>query len=190
MTILQEQGDLEEDNSKEEVVCFIMLNMKCKSLLWKAAWFDYFVAQLGGMIHTNITLQFAILHGNENNATFAIAKYLTWFDWRTKYEQDSIVFEWFNYVSFFKLNSNQLNNARYMFCFIYLLSTRALRLLMKKYAFIWFAKLGWKLPLPLAIKDTPQCRRFWRAHLWCYIALLQIGQNPHIWFSTVFPFVE
>jgi hypothetical protein len=47
----------------------------------------------------------AIVH--DLNARSAIAKYLTWFERRTKYEQDSIVFEWVRYVLILKATNEQ-----------------------------------------------------------------------------------
>ena len=47
----------------------------------------------------------AIVH--DSNARSAIAKYLTWFERQNKYEQDSIVFEWWRYVLILKPSNEQ-----------------------------------------------------------------------------------
>ena len=44
---------------------------------------------------------------HDSNAQSAIAKYLTWFERRNKYEQDSIVFEWWRYVLILKASNEQ-----------------------------------------------------------------------------------
>jgi hypothetical protein len=51
------------------------------------------------------------------SAQSAIAKYLTWFERRTKHEQDSIVFEWCRYVLQLKASNIQRKGRNHVTVF-------------------------------------------------------------------------
>ncbi len=61
------------------------------------------------------------------SAHASVVKYLTWFERRNKYKQDSIVFKWFRYSSFLKPRTKQKRSKnKIMFCLPYIGASTAI----------------------------------------------------------------
>jgi hypothetical protein len=74
------------------------LSRKSKLAMHDNELYTYFLNRLSGMSCPNKKCDcLAILQSNEH-ARRSVAMYLSWFERRTKHEQDSIVFEWWRYV--------------------------------------------------------------------------------------------
>ena len=76
----------------------LKLSRKSKLAMDDNELYTYFLNRLSEMSCPNRKCQcLAILQSNEH-VRMSVAMYLSWFERRTKHEQDSIVFEWWRYV--------------------------------------------------------------------------------------------
>ena len=115
-------ADLMEDDEVENLVdefnneeglgaAVASLSRKDKLALDDNDLFAYFFSQLATMSCLNIKCG-CLEIVTTLKARSAIAKYLTWFERRTKHEQDSIVFEWCRYVLHLKTTNIQRRGRR------------------------------------------------------------------------------
>ncbi len=96
-----------EEETEEEAECVMFLSRKSKLGMDKIALFEYFNIRLEERAQCpNKRCTCLAILGDESSRS-SIAKYLTWFEQRNKYEQDLIVLEWFRYSSFLKPSTEQ-----------------------------------------------------------------------------------
>jgi hypothetical protein len=94
--IVEEREEMEgEEEMGGETECVTFLSRNIKLGMDKIALFEYFNTRLEvrAQCPNKWCTCLAIL--GDESACSSIAKYLTWFKQRNKYEQDSTVFEWF-----------------------------------------------------------------------------------------------
>jgi hypothetical protein len=105
---VEEHEEMEgEEETGEEVECVTFLSRKSMLGMDKIALFEYFNTRLEERAQCpNKQCTCLAILGDES-AHSSVAKYLTWFEQRNKYEQDSIVFGWFRYSSFLKPSPKQ-----------------------------------------------------------------------------------
>ncbi len=144
-----------EEKKGEEAECVTLLSRNSQLGMNEVALFEYFNIRLEETTHCPNKQCTCLAILGDASACASVAKYLTWFERRNKYEQDSIVFKWFRYSSFLKTSTEQ-KKQRIRHCFIYLTLMTALGLLMRWYAFICFARLVCKEFWHLAIKGIDQ----------------------------------
>ena len=103
-----------EEETGEEAECVMFLSRKSKLGMDKIALFEYFYTRLEERAQCpNKQCTGPAILGDES-ARSSVAKYLTWFKQRNKYEQDSIVFKWFRYSSFLKPSTKQKSTKNKM----------------------------------------------------------------------------
>ncbi len=96
-----------EEEKGEEAECVTFLSRKSKLGMIEVALFEYFNTRLEETTECpNKRCTCLAILGDANARAF-VAKYLTWFEQKNKYEQDLIVFEWFRYSSFLKPRTKQ-----------------------------------------------------------------------------------
>jgi hypothetical protein len=110
--IIESQDDeVEEDQGGEDPPGDIILNRKGRLALDDAELYTYFVNRLLGMICPNKNCDcLAILQSG--NVQSSVAMYLSWFERRSQYEQNSIVFEWWRYVLILRPSKKQRKGKR------------------------------------------------------------------------------
>ncbi len=96
-----------EEEKGEEAQCVMFLSRKSKLGMNEVALFEYFNTQLEETTECPNKQCTCLAILGDASAPASIAKYLTWFEQRNKYKQDSIVFEWFRYSSFLKPRTKQ-----------------------------------------------------------------------------------
>jgi hypothetical protein len=112
-TIVEEREEMEvEEEEGEEAVCMTFLSRKSKLGMNEVALFEYFNTRLEETTQCANKRCTCLAILGDASARASVAKYLTWFEQRNKYKQDSIVFEWFRYSSFLKTSmSSQVGIA-------------------------------------------------------------------------------
>ncbi len=110
-----------EKEMGEEAECVTFLSRKSKLDMDKIALIEYFNTRLEERAQCpNKQCTCLAILGDES-ARSSVMKYLTWFEQRNKYEQDSIVFEWFRYSSFLKPSTKQKRTKnKVLFCLPYI----------------------------------------------------------------------
>jgi hypothetical protein len=107
-TIVEEWVEMEvEEEEGEEAVCVTYLSRKSKSGINEVALFEYFNTWFEKTTHCPNKRCTCLAIVGDASTRASVAKNLTWFKWRNKYKQDSIVFEWFRYSSFLKQSTEQ-----------------------------------------------------------------------------------
>jgi hypothetical protein len=97
----------EEEEMGEEAECVMFLSRKSKLGMEKIALFKYFNTRFEERAQCPNTRCTCLAFFGDESAHSSIAKYLTWFEQRNKYEQDPIIFKWFGYSSFLKPSTKQ-----------------------------------------------------------------------------------
>jgi hypothetical protein len=80
----------------------MFLSRKIKWGMNEVALFEYFNTRFEEMTECPNKWCTCLAILGDASARASITKYLTWFNQKNKYKQDSIVFEWFMYSSFLK----------------------------------------------------------------------------------------
>jgi hypothetical protein len=94
--IVEEREEMEgEEEMGEEAECVTFLSRKSKLGMDKIALFEFFNTRLEERAQCPNKWYTCLAILGDTSARSSIAKYLTWFEQRNNYEQDSIVFEWF-----------------------------------------------------------------------------------------------
>ena len=96
-----------EEEKGEEAECVTFLSRKSKLGVDKIALFEYFNTRLEERAQCPNKWCTCLAILGDESARSSVTKYLTWFKQRNKYEQDSIIFEWFRYSSFLKPSTEQ-----------------------------------------------------------------------------------
>jgi hypothetical protein len=118
----EEEQKVDEEEEEEQgvgvdVLGTVVLKRQSKLALDDTDLCTYFFNRLERMSCPNRSCGcLAIVH--DSNARSAIAKYLTWFERRNKYDQDFIVFEWWRYALILKpsYEQKQQNKNGKVFC--------------------------------------------------------------------------
>jgi hypothetical protein len=120
-TIVEEWEEMEVEEEKvEEAECVTLLNRKSKLGMNEVALFEYFNTRLEETTECPNKRCTCLAILGDASARASVAKYLTWFEQKNKYKQDSIVFEWFRYSSFLKPRTEQKRtNNKILFCLPY-----------------------------------------------------------------------
>ncbi len=108
-----------EEEEGEEAVCVMFLSQKSKLGMNEVALFEYFNTRLEETTQCANKRCTCLAILGDARARASVAKYLTWFEQRNKYEQDSIVFEWFRYSSFLKTSTLKKTHYKTLFCLPY-----------------------------------------------------------------------
>jgi hypothetical protein len=153
-----------EEEKGEEAGCVMCLSRMSKLGINEDALFEYFNTQLKEMTQCPNKRCTCLVILGDASARASVAKYLTWFEQRNKYEQDSIVFKWFRYSSFLKPSTKQKEQI-IRHCFVYLTLMGALQLLMRWYTLICFARLVCKEFWHLAKRGMDQSGMLRSLHL-------------------------
>ncbi len=116
---MEESEEMEgKEETGEEAECVTFLSRKSKLGMDKIALFEYFNTRLEERAQCpNKRCTCLAILGDES-ARSSIAKYLTWFEQRNKYEEDLIVFEWFGYSSFLKPSTEQKRTKNKMLFYL------------------------------------------------------------------------
>jgi hypothetical protein len=115
---VEEWKEMEVEEEKgEEAECVTFLSRKSKLGMNDVALFEYFNTRSVEMTKCPNKQCTCLAILDDASVSASIAKYLTWFKQRNKYEQDSIVFEWFRYSSFLKPRTEQKRTKnKILFC--------------------------------------------------------------------------
>jgi hypothetical protein len=114
---VEEREEMEgEEEMGEEAECVMFLSRKSKLGMDKIALFEYFNTRLEERAQCPNKRCTCLAILGDKSARSSVAKYLTWFKQRNKYEQDSIVFKWFRYSSFLKPSTKQKRTKNKMLC--------------------------------------------------------------------------
>jgi hypothetical protein len=112
--IIEQEGveeSREDEVEEEQVADHIILNRKGRLALDDAELYTYFVNRLLGMICPNKNCDcLAILQSG--NVQSSVAMYLSWFERRSQYDQNSIYFEWWRYVLILRPSTEQQKGSR------------------------------------------------------------------------------
>jgi hypothetical protein len=98
----EEMGEVEEEGWQR-------LSKKCKSEMNKDKLFAHLESQLRGGVECPNKRCNCLAIMDDANARAFVMKYLCWFFRKSKYKQDSILFEWFKYSSYLKKGQSKLN---------------------------------------------------------------------------------
>jgi hypothetical protein len=96
----EEEEEQAEDRAMEDA--FQRVTRKCKCEMNNHELYAYFKSQLRGLgecPNLGCNCLAILVDGDAHNS---VNRYLRWFNAKTKYEQDSIVFEWYKYLSYLK----------------------------------------------------------------------------------------
>ncbi len=120
--IVEEREKMEgEEEMGEEAECVTFLSRKSKLGMDKIALFEYFNTRLEERAQCPNKRCTCLAILGDDSARSSIAKYLTWFEQRNKYEQDLIIFKWFRYSTFLKPSTEQKRTKNKMlFCLPYI----------------------------------------------------------------------
>ena len=113
--IIEQEGveeSREDEVEEEQVADHIILNRKGRLALDETELYTHFANRLSGMICPNKNCDCLDILQNDENALSSVAMYLSWFERRSQYDQNSIYFEWWRYVLILRPSTAQRKGSK------------------------------------------------------------------------------
>jgi hypothetical protein len=113
--IIEQEGveeSREDEVEEEQVADHIILNRKGRLALDEIELYTHFANRLSGIICPNKNCDCLDILQNDENALSSVAMYLSWFERRSQYDQNSIYFEWWRYVLILRPSTAQRKGSK------------------------------------------------------------------------------